>query len=756
MCGDKDLSGLVDGGGVVLFGRVDGFEGGFAVIGDGDAAEEAGPVAGVAGTVAFLIDAEDEGVLVAIGEDFDDFLDVAAFFAFVPEPLAAAAEVDGFAEGEGEAERFLVHEGDHEDGAGDGVDGDGGDEAIGVEFRGEGGTGFDGGFGVAGAEDDGGGGILLVGSHGFISGVGMRSCKRRASRSWRRRRQEWLFGWEELWQGGGNMKIRRLITGVAMVVAWGAASTVAYGQTAGVQGEAGAKPKVKSEAEKAVEKAEMQKAMEKAAADQERVLKGAVAVGREWMKAVEAGDYGKGMKRWGYQAFERHAEGDVVATLKGQTAELGKLKSALLLEDRSLVDLNGPPEKPGSYVTLRWFSRYERRAQREYLVVHEPVKDGDGPRILGLRREELPMGKEGAVELAADIGHAVMLRLRELPEAQWKPYVLEAEAIATGMKLVLPPLPGDPGPEQRDKAGAAVVEYLMDGINPLLEKLDDAGGRREARMVLTSFALLIAYKPGEELVTRLGAIIGADGAKSGLPAGLWQPVVKAVVDKEPAARVYELVQTMVSDVALHLRTEERDRVLAGSARELLDKAFANMAGLKSYEVKAEFRAGEKTAWMEAAMTLEAAEVKLTGFDGAKQARLAGKQGFWVSGDEGKTWVEDGDRETAAGLLRTLTSPVDPGFKVTSQHEFTVEGEEVVDGERLVRVRSREATPEAPLDYWVLMSKSGPVIRRAVVVLSFGNVPALAELVYTKLGKPVVITQLEEVPAAGSVPGGGGR
>jgi hypothetical protein len=553
--------------------------------------------------------------------------------------------------------------------------------------------------------------------------------------------------------------MRRLITGVALVVTWGAAAMDACGQTAGgagEAGEAGAKPKVKTEAEQAAEKAEMQKAMEKAAADQERVLKGAVAVGRGWMKAVEAGDYGAGMKGWGYQAFERHAEADVVATLKGQTAELGRLKSALLLEDRSLVDLSGPPEKPGSYVTLRWFSRYERRAQREYLVVHEPAKDGDGPRILGLRREELPVGKEGAVELAADIGHAVMLRLRELPEAQWKPYVLEAEAIAAGMKLVLPPLPGDPGPEQRDKAGAAVVEYLMDGINPLLEKLDDAGGRREARMVLTSFALLIAYKPGEELVARLGAIIGADGAKSGLPAALWQPVVKAVVDKEPAARVYESVQTMVSDVALHLRTQEKDRVLAVSARELLDKAFANMAGLKSYEVKAEFRAGEKTAWMEAAMTLEAAEVKLTGFDGKKQVRLAGNQGFWVSGDEGKTWVEDGDRETAAGLLRTLTSPVDPGFKVTAQHEFTVEGEEVVNGERLVRVRSREATPETPLDYWVLMSKSGPVIRRAVVVLSFGNVPALTELVYTKLGKPVVITQLEEVPAAESAPGGGGR
>ena len=133
------LSGFVDGGGVVFLGWIDCAEGGFAVFGDGDAAEEAGAVAGVAGSGAFLIDAEDESVLVAIGEDFDDFLDVAAFFAFVPEPLAAAAEVDGFAEGEGEAEGFLVHEGDHEDGAGDGVDGDGGDEAIGVEFRSEGG-----------------------------------------------------------------------------------------------------------------------------------------------------------------------------------------------------------------------------------------------------------------------------------------------------------------------------------------------------------------------------------------------------------------------------------------------------------------------------------------------------------------------------------------------------------------------------------------------------------------------------------------
>ncbi len=271
-------------------------------------------------------------------------------------------------------------------------------------------------------------------------------------------------------------------------------------------------------------------------------------------------------------------------------------------------------------------------------------------------------------------------------------------------------------------------------------------------MVLTSYAMLMLYQPGEETIQRLGAVIGADGAKSGLPAGLWQPVVRAVVDKEPAERVYELVQSMVSDVALHVRNQENEQAMEGTARELLDKAFQNMASLPSYEVRAEFRAGGRVATMEAAMTLDAAEIRLKGFDGVAQQRLAGRDGFWISRDDGKTWRVDPEHETAAGLLRTLTAPVDPGFKVTGQHEFVLAGEEVVNGEKLIRVRSREATAEAPLDYWVLISKAGPVIRQAEVILNFGDLPALAKLTYTRLGRSVRITKL----ASGATPAASGE
>lgn len=504
-------------------------------------------------------------------------------------------------------------------------------------------------------------------------------------------------------------------------------------------------------------------ALQAAAVAQEKTLAAARRVGEAWMEAVRSGDYAGGMKLWGYQAFEKVARTHLEESLRGQSRELGELQVARLLEDRSVLDGEGPAEAPGSYVTLRWFARYGKKAQREFLVVHEPAQDGDGMRIIGLRREDLPAGKEGTVELAADLGMAGLLRLRGVAESKWRPYVEEAEALAAGMKLALPPLPpvvpGVADREAREKAGADVVAYLMDGLNPMLEKIGDAQGRREARMVLTSYAMLMLYKPGEETMQRLGAVIGADGAKSGLPAGLWQPVVRAVVDKEPAERVYELVQSMVSDVALHLRHVENEQAMEGNARELLDKAFQNMASLPSYEVRAEFRAGEKRAKMEAALTLEAAEIRLTGFDGVVQLRLAGRDGFWMSSDGGKTWRVDSDHETATGLLRTLTAPVDPGFKVTGQHEFVLAGEEVIDGEKLIRVRSREATVEAPLDYWILISKAGPVVRRAEVILNFGELPAVAKLTYTRLGRPVQITKLEtrETPAGSAEStGSGGR
>ena len=142
-------------------------------------AVEAGAAVGVAGTGSFLIDVENEGVLVAVGADFTDGLGVAGGGALVPEFLATAGVVNGLAEFEGAAEGFLVHPGEHEGFLGGGVDGDGGEEAVGVEFGAEDG-GFVGFFavrfwaegdGVGCAHDGGRVGWGGEGVEGFCGGI---------------------------------------------------------------------------------------------------------------------------------------------------------------------------------------------------------------------------------------------------------------------------------------------------------------------------------------------------------------------------------------------------------------------------------------------------------------------------------------------------------------------------------------------------------------------------------------------------------
>lgn len=115
---------------------------------------KAGSISGVAAAGAVLTDFEHEGVLIAVGEDFFHGLGVTGGGALVPELLTAAREIDGLADGEGLAERLLVHVGDHEDLVGVRVLGDGDDEAVFVKFRGKGQPGLDGFAVIAGSEGD--------------------------------------------------------------------------------------------------------------------------------------------------------------------------------------------------------------------------------------------------------------------------------------------------------------------------------------------------------------------------------------------------------------------------------------------------------------------------------------------------------------------------------------------------------------------------------------------------------------------------
>ena len=84
----------------------------------------------MAGGPAHLLDAEQDGVQVAIQVDGADPLDIAALFAFAPEFLAAAAVVDGPAGGHGLGVALGVHVGEHQDFARLGVLGDGGQQAV--------------------------------------------------------------------------------------------------------------------------------------------------------------------------------------------------------------------------------------------------------------------------------------------------------------------------------------------------------------------------------------------------------------------------------------------------------------------------------------------------------------------------------------------------------------------------------------------------------------------------------------------------
>ena len=110
----------------------------------------------MAATAAALVHMQDEGILVAVGEDLDNFLELAAGGALVPELLAAAAVVHRLAKLQGLAQGLGVHVGEHERRAGVGIHRHGRDEAMLVELRGKGQTLLDALFRVAPGELEGG------------------------------------------------------------------------------------------------------------------------------------------------------------------------------------------------------------------------------------------------------------------------------------------------------------------------------------------------------------------------------------------------------------------------------------------------------------------------------------------------------------------------------------------------------------------------------------------------------------------------
>ena len=99
-----------------------------------DGAVKAGIATRVARAAARLFDVEDDGILVAVGAHFDDFLDLSRGGAFVPNFLARARPIHGLTFFECEAERLAIHPGEHQRFASVGIDGDRCEQSVFIEF----------------------------------------------------------------------------------------------------------------------------------------------------------------------------------------------------------------------------------------------------------------------------------------------------------------------------------------------------------------------------------------------------------------------------------------------------------------------------------------------------------------------------------------------------------------------------------------------------------------------------------------------
>lgn len=491
---------------------------------------------------------------------------------------------------------------------------------------------------------------------------------------------------------------------------------------------------------------------EKTAARQADLLAAAIKIGHAWQEAAQRGDFTGGMSLWGYSAFDGVKEKNLSDALETGRALLGPIKTCQLLADRSLVVLDGTApgsdgEGHGTYVTLVWLNVFEKGIRRETMILHEPAKDGAGLKITGVRSEDLPTGRQAAAELASSLGQLAFLKLRGAPRDRWSPFQHEAAALAERLHITLPPIPdaGDSDP----KAGEKLAALIMTTAPPLFDHLGPDGGKHEARALLNAYAILMLYEPGDETCTRLAVLTGTEAEKAKLPTEIWKPIIETVSKKQPMDAVHEAIQRMSAGTSDHIARQTTATRLQGAPRLIIEQALLHMESLPSYKAHARLTATDgRTSTMDASLAPGAMYLHYTSFDGRKEARLVTEQGYHLSSDEGKTWTPDPDHEAAKGLCRTLQAPLDRSKKFPERHTFEFKELERVDGEDLFRFRSQGAGDESPITYWLLLSKNGPVIRRAAMQMTFGTLAADATFHYTRLGKEVEIPTLEEIPPDG--------
>lgn len=472
-------------------------------------------------------------------------------------------------------------------------------------------------------------------------------------------------------------------------------------------------------------------------------MKEAEALGSTWMKHVLAGDIRGAMENtWGYKAFDEVGPQQVAEILETQLQKTGKLRKAWLMHDRSQLQedafLTQDMRTLGRIVVLRYISQYENETLRERITCYEPTMDGKGLRIIGMHREAVPEGDLAAWDLGVALGEAVVLRWSTLPEERWRPYLVEAGAIADKLKIPLPPLPSADGePPQRLQAA---LEFLRDPAVKAVSGLKERPASL-ATAALTAWSLLLSWNEVEPDLKTADAF-AALMQKAKLDQSLWREADKSMRTKPVKAagkpgetEIWTAVHTLAVNVSESLLQENTPEALRSKASSILTDALRNVQRLGNFKVNGSFTTPDgKAGTMEGTLHPTSLDLTVKGFDGSKWRRIAIGRSAWIS-REGKSWEASPDVDASLHLSAVLKAPLNPDSELLKQQKMEIVGEVNLDGESATHIRRTDHKGNPPFEYWVVRDPlNGPVVRKVHIMLAFGDVKTEATVTFADHGR----------------------
>ncbi|HYO24707.1 MAG TPA: hypothetical protein VEQ85_07135 [Lacipirellulaceae bacterium] len=184
-----------------------------------------------------------------------------------------------------------------------------------------------------------------------------------------------------------------------------------------------------------------------------------------------------------------------------------------------------------------------------------PATVGSSPEAAGAT----PAERRHAWTLASEWGLAAAARAKQLPPAQYAKYLENAAAAGEALGVPLPALPADEDPGRLE---LMTLEALRQGDGPRLAAAIgarvDSTSAAAAQLALEIHALLLAYAPADPDVPQYVRSLRGAAVGSGLPAELWEPLVRLVDERAEFSAVRAEVFALRQRAAEHLAEAAQD------------------------------------------------------------------------------------------------------------------------------------------------------------------------------------------------------